>query len=282
MRLAELANVPPAPALLDTYRQLPDGPDDYRQLASLLIDRWSARDSRFVGIGGGQGAGKSTLGRLIAAAGEWRGLRVEVLSIDDFYLSQEARASLGRDVHPLLATRGPPGTHDLEALDRVVRALRRPGVVEVPRFDKGLDDRVAPVSVDGPVDLVVLEGWCVGAPPRGDDESDAPINALERDDDSLGRWRSFVDDALHHYQSTFAILDDQVFLAVPDLDAVRRWRLEQEGERAPEQRLSAAAVDRFVEHYERITRRMLRSMPDTAGVVVTLAADHSVAGLVLR
>ncbi len=280
MRIASLAELVPNDEVTHCYRGLdPEAPDDYRQLASLLVDDWRVRTVRTVGIGGGQGAGKSTLGRLIVDAGEALGVRIEVLSIDDFYLTREERHRLAEDVHPLLATRGPPGTHDVGLLRETLAALREPGDVQVPRFDKGIDTRTGYQTRRGAVDIVVLEGWCVGATAAGESVRE-PINALERDHDSDGRWRSTVETALRDsYAELFADLDALVFLQVPGLDAVRRWRLQQEGERAPELRLTPAEVNRFVEHYERITRRMLVALPASADVVVELDDDHRIAGL---
>lgn len=283
MRIAGLANVAPSDAVTRCYRCLDaDAPDDYRQLAALLVDDWRRRGVATVGIGGGQGAGKSTLGRLITEAGSVFGSRIEVLSLDDFYLTKEERLRLAETVHPLLATRGPPGTHAVERLQEVIAALRQPGVVEVPRFDKGSDTRSGYATRDGDADVVVVEGWCVGAP-SARSGIDEPINALERERDPDARWRSHIEAALGGpYAKLNEELETLVFLKVPSLAAVRRWRLQQEGERPPGQRLSAAEVDRFVEHYERITRRMLASLPSTADVVVELGGDHRVSGLRFR
>ena len=256
----------------------PSAPDDYRRLAALLVDRWRQTGRTTVGIGGGQGAGKSTLGRLLRSAGTHFGLRIEVLSIDDFYLGRQERTQLARDVHPLFGTRGPPGTHDAPRLMGALSALRQPGDVLLPRFDKGIDDRVGDVRVQGGADIVVLEGWCVGAPARPRSETLAPLNALEREQDLDQAWRMAIDNALAGpYADLNAALDGLVFLQVPDLDAVRRWRLLQERERPPAQRMDAEAVARFVAHYERITLRMLQLLPGRADVVVALRPDHGVA-----
>ena len=285
MRLAHLAGIEPSSAVRESYQHLDaEAPDDYRQLAVLLVDDWQRRGVSTVGIGGGQGAGKSTLSRLIGAAGAMLGVSIAVLGIDEFYLTKAERQRLGEQVHPLLATRGPPGTHATALASDALAALRRPGAVTVPRFDKGQDDRAGMVTLHGPVDVVVLEGWCVGASPAGSATALAkPINALERDDDGDGRWRRYVDAALRNeYASLFRQLDALVFLQVPDLDAVRRWRLEQERERPPELRMTAEAVRHFVAHYERVTTRMLAELPTTADVVVQLDHEHRVAGLRFR
>ena len=268
-------------AARDCYRQLDaTAPDDYRQLAALLMEEWQRQGVAAVGIGGGQGAGKSTLGRLLAVAAEVLDVRAAVLSIDDFYLTKAERRRLAEQVHPLLATRGPPGTHAVALARQALAALRQPGTVTVPRFDKGIDDRVGATTLRAPVDIAILEGWCVGAPPASTAELDEPINALEGAQDPDGIWRRYVDAALRdEYGALFRQLDTLVFLRVPDLDAVRRWRLDQERERAPAQRMSAKDVYLFVEHYERVTMRMLAQLPATADVVVQLDRQHRVAGL---
>ena len=283
MRIAGLANLVPSDAVRRCYRCLDDhGPDDYRQLAALLVDDWCRRGVATAGIGGGQGAGKSTLGRLITEAGTVFGVRIQVLSLDDFYLTKGERLRLAQTVHPLLATRGPPGTHAVQRLRDAMAALRQPGVVDVPRFDKGTDTRSGFARIDGGVELVVLEGWCVGAP-ASESAIDEPINALEREHDVHARWRTHIETSLGGpYARLNEDLEALVFLKVPSLDAVRRWRLQQEGERPPGQRLSAEEVNRFVEHYERITRRMLATLPSIADVVVDLDDDHRVSGLRFR
>ena len=281
MRIAELAGVRPSAALRECYASLdPAAPEDYRQLAALLVDDWRSRGARTVGVAGGQGAGKSTLGRLLTSAGAFHGQRVAVLSIDDFYLTKAERARLAADVHPLFATRGPPGTHAVGLLLETLEALTRGDDAAVPRFDKGIDDRVEEATVAGPVDVVVLEGWCVGAPPPAAGETSAPINALERESDVDGVWRNAIDESLRGaYAELDAALDVIVFLKVPGLDAVRRWRLQQERERPLAQRMTAAEVAHFVAHYERITRRMLAELPNTADVTVELAEDHRIAAV---
>ncbi len=280
MRLAELAEIKPSVAVRACYASLDAAaPDDYRQLAALLVDDWRRKGIASVGIGGGQGAGKSTLCRLIEAAGKALGTRVVVLGLDDFYLTKAERQELARTTHPLLATRGPPGTHAIADLRRALAALRKPGEVRVPRFDKGADDGAAFATLHGPADVVVVEGWCVGAPPA-ETAGAAPINALEREHDGDGRWRRYIEQALRdEYAQLNAELDAVVFLQVPGLPAVRRWRLQQEAERPPAQRMTKSEVFRFVEHYERVTRRMLTTLPNTADVVVELDEAHRVAGL---
>lgn len=276
-------------------------PADWRRLAAGLaravvpqadgppgaLPRWDTMDGPLLlGLSGGQGAGKSTLGRQLQRALEVAGARVVVCSLDDFYLSRGERAELGRTVHPLLATRGVPGTHDLPLLRRSLDALAKRQTVTLPVFDKGADDRV-PVDgwheVTGPVDVVVLEGWCLGAGAESSAALREPRNALEAEEDTGGVWRTYVNAALAgDYAALWARLHGLVFLEVPDLAAVIRWRTEQEQALPVGRRMDAAAVARFVAHYERITRHMLATLPRTADVVVQLDARHAMAGIVVN
>jgi D-glycerate 3-kinase len=257
-----------------------EAPPDYRELASVLAQAWSRSRPRWVGLAGGQGAGKSTLGRLLERACSHFGLRACVLGIDDFYLTKQERRELAGDVHPLFETRGPPGTHDLALCRETMEKLTGSGSVKLPVFDKGLDDRTGSRSLEGPFDLVVLEGWCVGAQPVPVRELVQPINELERQEDPKGIWRRAVNEFLGDvYAPLWLALDQVVFLEVPDLSAVRRWRLQQEQEIPPEYRLDALAVDRFVSHYERVTLGMLKELGQRADWTVRLAPDHSVAGV---
>ena len=74
----------------------------------------AARRTLLIGVNGSQGSGKSTLASLLVQLlAKNFGLKAVDLSIDDFYLTREARLSLASQIHPLFETRGVPGTHDV-------------------------------------------------------------------------------------------------------------------------------------------------------------------------
>jgi D-glycerate 3-kinase len=161
--------------------------------------------------------------------------------------------------------------------------LQGQGDVAVPAFDKQHDDRRPQVDwprLQAPVRIVILEGWFVGALPQDDAALVAPLNALERDEDVEGRWRGHVNAALAgEYRALFGRIDLQVLLRAPSFDVVYAWRLEQEhklrarvtaegGELS--RVMDDAGVARFIQHYERITRRILEEMPQRADIVLEL------------
>lgn len=239
-----------------------------------------------IGVAGGQGSGKSTFARQLVAALSAAGARAVTCSLDDFYLSRARRRELAATVHPLLVTRGVPGTHDVAALAGVIEDLGREGTVSLPGFDKGTDDplpRERWRTVRAPVDVLVLEGWCVGARPQDDAALAEPVNELERVEDRDGRWRRFVNEALAGaYAALWSRLDGLLFIEVPDLDAVRRWRGQQEQALPAGRRMDAAAIERFVAHYERLTRAMRADLPARASLHVCLDGDHRIADLRCR
>lgn len=217
-----------------------------------------------IGIAGAQGSGKSTL-----AAEAAKTLSCAVLSLDDVYRTKAERADFAARIHPLFAVRGPPGTHDLGLLATTLDRLKAAGPddrIPLPAFDKLADDRRPgpdwPVFAGRPR-AVLLEGWCLGAKPQIDSALIAPINALERDHDGDGRWRTAINRALvGPYAALFARFDALLFLKAPGFEPVQRWRLEQEAGLlgAPVGALPpgrAAEIRGFIQHFERITRSML-------------------------
>lgn len=247
--------------------------------------RWLAEPRQaplILGLCGSQGSGKSTLAEALKAALEAEGRRVAVLSLDDLYLGRAARARLARAAHPLFATRGVPGTHDVARGIALLDAIHTGEPVTLPRFDKARDEP-APQgdAVPADLDLLIFEGWCVGARPQGAGALAVPVNAVEREEDPEGAWRGHVNAALAgSYADLFSRIDRLVLLAAPGFEVVRGWRGQQEDAlRAREtegtQVMDEAALDRFVQHYERLTRHILAEMPQRADLVLRLAPDRS-------
>ena len=232
-------------------------------------------------ICGLQGSGKSTLAAQVVGLAQSRGLRAAALSLDDFYLTRAQRLRLADEVHPLLATRGPPGTHDLALALRTLDALRDGAPVALPRFDKLDDERLAEPRwerTDARLDLALFEGWCLGVPAQDEAELAAPVNALERDEDGDGRWRRWCNATLaRDYPALWARFDSLWFLQPPGFEVVSAWRWQQEqvlqADDPARPAMDRAQVERFVQHFERVSRQVLRTLPALADRVVRL--DHA-------
>ena len=265
-------------------------PDDYRAvveqhwrpLADRIGDMWfDEQRPVLIGINGAQGSGKTTLCRFLETLLIEHNLRTVTLSLDDLYLTRAERLTFAAREHPLFATRGVPGTHDVALGEAILDDLLQGRTAALPRFDKSIDDR-APVRriVEPPIDVVLLEGWCVGAAPQPAEALVEPVNALEREEDPDGFWRGEVNRRLAtDYAALFARVDLLVMLEITDLASVRINRLLQEHKLAasnPEGTaiMDEAALDRFLMHYERLTRWMLEELPSRADVVIRIGPDQ--------
>lgn len=273
----------------------------YVPLGAWLVERQTRQNGPLVvGINGAQGAGKSTLFNLLEVIlDEGFGLKVVGLSIDDLYRTRRDREQLAEAVHPLLKTRGVPGTHDVKLGIELIKTLKREFArtgqsVKIPAFDKSIDDR-CPSALwqewNDNADIIVLEGWCVGAVAQDDAALATPVNELERTEDPDGTWRNYVNRQLQGaYKELFAMVDVLIMLKVPSMESVYEWRSQQEKKLAervkyiydtqqPTQHLRIMddnEIQRFIQHYERLTRTMLEELPGRADICLELNENHKI------
>jgi D-glycerate 3-kinase len=280
----ELASLLPAEGLTSSYGEAVQRL--HVPLAARIAEAARRRGPGFqVGVCGPQGSGKTTSARVLERLLAADGLSAVTLSLDDLYLPKAARRRLAASVHPLLATRGVPGTHDVRLGLDLLDGLARPGRTILPRFDKAADDRAPPehwTPVEGPADVILFEGWCVGARPQSPAALRRPLNELERDRDPDGVWRTYANRALAGpYQALFASLGLLVLFQIPSFDVVLGWRIEQEHKLAAPA-MSDAELGVFVQHYERLTRHIQTEMPLRAEVLVRLGRERRVVGTSFR
>lgn len=290
MAVDQLSSFMRAEQLPDTFRVTVD--QYFVPLAHWLYGQWTRGGVGVIGINGAQGTGKSTLSALLKLLlEETYGCRVAVLSLDDLYLPRTERKALAQSVHPLLQTRGVPGTHDTRMGIEIINRLRQPEpreAIRLPRFDKALDERKPCGDWElfvAPADLVIFEGWCVGSTPMTDCDLVYPINSLEIEEDPDGVWRNYINLQLKTcYSLLFACLDLLIMLKAPDFDCIRCWRSEQERKLAGTNSakggvskiMEAKDLVKFIQHYERLTRHNLEKMPERADVLLGLDAQHRV------
>lgn len=284
--------------------KLPDLQEMLSLLDSLYLPmaQWIAEQHTdqplVIGINGSQGSGKSTLCKILQRLLEvCFDKRVVSVSIDDLYLTRMQRQVLAKKVHPLLETRGVPGTHDVSLGIDVLSNLKSGKVsnFSIPQFDKALDDRkpdAEALRLDDKVDIVLFEGWCVGSKSQQEIDLNEPVNKLEATEDPDGDWRRYVNDQLAmQYPSLFDFIDILLMIRIPDMKYVYEWRHLQEQKLRDKQDsegnhnlrvMNDEQLDRFIMHYERVTRSTLEEMPSRADVVLDLNKDHQVERVTLK
>lgn len=237
-----------------------------------------------LGVNGAQGAGKSTFCELLKVILNAAGISCVVLSIDDLYHTNAHRKMLGHKIHPLCSIRGVPGTHDVELGHNILEQLctNSPSQTTlVPRFNKATDDRCPSIEctkVVGAVDVVLFEGWCVGACPLP--AWSGPYNQREHQEDPHGIWSQWSADHLSEcYQDLFKRLDALLMIKVPSMNSVRQSRWLQERkllnhfkahnvETSTNGVMSKAQVIQYVALFERHTEHMFKEMPSRADVLI--------------
>lgn len=275
----------------------------YRPLAEKVMERANNQPPSkpiILGIQGSQGSGKSTCAAFLKLLFEKNYKQTTlVISIDDFYLTRIERRALANEIHPLLVTRGVPGTHDVALLLSTLKACSATEAMplSVPVFNKASDDRAQQDDwqvVTEPVDIIILEGWCVGLSAQSEEDLIEPVNELEAVEDAERHWRSYVNRQLEGaYNDLYQQLDYLISLQAPCFECVYRWRslqeqkliqaLNESGEDVEAAKLlSAHELQRFISHYERLTRHALATMEQQADWLLMLNADHGFSELLIN
>jgi len=248
----------------------------------------------FVSINGAQGTGKSTLSSFlmhqIEANTEYSAIDI---SLDDFYATRQQREQLAKHIHPLLITRGVPGTHDLDLMTSTLNTLMEGKTCDIPRFDKVMDDRMDRshwTASNKPVDIIIFEGWCNHSPFQTAEQLKNPVNELEAQEDPQGIWRNYANEQLRLYhQEVFQHADMNLMLKAPNFEQIYSWRSLQEEKlrknttNSDQTRImSNNELKRFIQHYERISRHTLTHLPGTADIVMPIDSDHSIKEIIRR
>ena len=262
----------------------------YLPICEKIFKKLRKKKIKIIGLTGGQGAGKSTITQIIKLIFEIKyNFNVTFFSIDDFYKTLKERETLSKKVHPMFKTRGVPGTHDTKLLSKIFNDLGKKNFksVYVPRFDKSIDDRFPKSKwqkIGKKPDLIIFEGWCVGAKAQTKKQLLKPINILEKNNDSKLVWRTKVNNELNNnYRKIFSKIDCLVFLKVPNFECVYKWRLLQENKLKLTSKgkkiMSPKQVREFIMYYERITKQMLEDLSKNAYAVLSLDKKHRLSKL---
>ena len=248
----------------------------------------------FLGFSGGQGSGKTTTaGILKIILKKFFKRRIYVSSIDNFYKTLSDRNKMSHKIHQLFQTRGVPGTHDINLLKKFFDIVKGKKFkkIKLPKFEKAEDNRLKKkywFSVKHKPEIVILEGWCVGAKHQKNSLIKRPINILEKNEDRKLKWRRHVNEKLkNEYKKLFAYIDHFIFIKIPNFKMVFKWRLLQENKLKKKSHfnkkiMSYNELKRFVMFYERITLQMLKDLSKSASVVIFLKKNHGVKKVLFR
>ncbi len=247
-----------------------------------------------LGISGGQGSGKTTISSIISIIlNKYFKLNVFKISIDDFYKTRKKRLELSKKVHPLLMVRGVPGTHDINVmLDFFKRTKEKKfKSIKVPRFNKATDDRYNKklwYSVKRRPDVIIFEGWCVGAKAEQNYTLKIPINPLEKLKDQKIIWRRFVNKQLKSkYKKLYDQLNCLLFIKAKNFSLLRQWRIKQEKKLSLKSKrsnklkiMSDEEIINFMQTYQRITQNMFKSVPKYASIILNLNCNQQIKSVV--
>ncbi len=241
--------------------------------------------TKIIGLSGGQGAGKSTITEILKFILKKKyKLNLCVFSIDDFYKTKKERKLLSKKIHPLFLTRGVPGTHDLNLMIKTIKQLKKKKfkTVFIPRFNKSIDDRHRRSKwqkIKNQPDVIIFEGWCVGAKHQTNTELKKPLNLIEKKYDPDCKWRKTVNNLLkNQYKKLFNKIDRLVYLQVPNFSHILKWRWLQEQKMKltlkNKKTMSKSQVKNFIMFYERITKHMMKNSSKISDLTIFLDKSH--------
>ena len=250
----------------------------------------------FVGLAGGQGTGKTTISSLIKIIlTKYFELKVFRISIDDFYKTRKERINLSKRVHPMLLTRGVPGTHDIKMMLNFFRKVKSKKFkkLKLPTFNKAIDDRFSKkkwYDLKSKPDVIIFEGWCVGAKSEKNNSLKKSINSMEKVKDKKQIWRKYVNQQLKSkYKNLYSQLNCLIYLKAKNFSLLQKWRLKQERKLWLNSKrnlklkiMNKENVINFMQTYQRITQNMFRYMPKYASIILNLNSNHEIKSAVYK
>ena len=244
----------------------------------------------FVGLAGGQGTGKTTSSSLIKIIlTKYFKLKVFKISIDDFYKTRNERISLSKKVHPMLLTRGVPGTHDIDMILKFFKKVKSKKFkrLKLPTFNKAIDDRFNKkrwYDLKEKPDVIIFEGWCVGAKAEKNNTLNKTINLMEKNKDKKKIWRKYVNQQLKSkYKNLYSQLNCLIYLRAKNFNLLQKWRLKQERKLLLSSKknsklkiMNKEDVLSFMQTYQRVTQNMFKNMPKYASIILNLNSNHQI------
>ena len=255
-----------------------------------ISERVSKKKTLIIGLAGGQGSGKTTISTILALIlKKYFKLKVFKVSIDDFYKTRRDRKLLSKNKHSLLMTRGVPGTHDIDLMLNFFKKIKDKNFksLQIPKFNKSIDDRFPKrlwYKIKSKPDIVIFEGWCVGAKAQSSSQLKKSINSLEKIYDKDARWRGYVNSQLKtKYKTLFSQLDELLFLKAKNFNLLREWRLKQERKLQAQTKnkknlkiMNSGDIISFMQTYQRITQQMFKDALKSSSIIINLNINHQI------
>ena len=255
-----------------------------------IVKKTNKKKPLMIGLAGGQGSGKTTISSILTLIlQKYFRLNVFKISIDDFYKTRRDRKKLSSIKHPLLMTRGVPGTHDIDLMLKFFKRIKLKNFksLTAPKFNKAIDDRCKKSSwykIKSKPDVVIFEGWCVGAKAQTNKQLKKPINSLERFYDKRSEWRLHVNNQLKtKYKKLFEQLDGLLYLKAKNFKMLKNWRLKQERKLWVQTKnkknlkiMSSDDIINFMQTYQRITQQMFKDALKSSSIIMNLNSNHQI------
>ena len=258
----------------------------YLPISKIISDDYfKKKKTKLIGLTGGQGTGKSTISKILKIIlKEAYKLETVIFSIDDFYKTLNEREVMSKTINSLFLTRGVPGTHDTKMLFRCIKKLKNKKFkkLTMPKFDKSIDNRSPKnkwFKVKKKPNIIIFEGWCVGATAQKNKDLNFPVNQLEKQMDIEKIWRQKVNLELKkNYSKIYNLIDKLIFLKVPSFKYVLKWRTLQEKKLRINGKgnkiMNNEQIKHFIMYYERITKHMLKTLPTKSDIVISIDKSH--------
>ena len=133
-------------------------------------------------------------------------------------------------------------------------------------------------------DVIIFEGWCVGARPQKNSNLKKSVNSLEKSNDPNLIWRKHVNDQLKtKYKKLFSYLDCLLYMKAKNFGLLQKWRLKQEKKLWIKSKnkknlklMSKGDIINFMQTYQRITQNMFKDVPKYASIIVRLNSNHQI------
>ncbi len=187
-------------------------------------------ERKIIGLSALPGTGKTTLGLLVEELSLQLNFKISVISLDDFYLTASEMKNVVLN-NPWNVSRGFPGTHSINLIEKKLSDWKKTGILNVPVYDKslrsGLGDR-SKWKTETP-DLVILEGWFLGIKPYY--ENNKSMNIV---DSYLSKkeieFRNKIQKSLLSYLKIWNLLDKVWHIKPESFEYMREWKCKQEEE----------------------------------------------------